>query len=65
MPQSAGKKRFHLKAPNLLVLIFLMILLASLLTYVVPAGQFDLDQSGSLITGTYHAVAQSPVNPDR
>ena len=63
MPQSAGKKRFHLKAPNLLVLIFLMILLASLLTYVVPAGQFDLDESGSLITGTYHAVAQSPVNP--
>lgn len=55
----------QIKAPNLLVLIFLLILLASLLTYLIPAGQFDSDTNNAIITGTYHSVTQTPVSPWR
>ncbi len=58
--KSAKKKR---SVPHILVIIAIIILLACLLTYVAPAGVFDLDENGNAIRGTYHLVERSTVNP--
>ena len=55
------KKKFQL--PNVMVMMLGMMLFACLLTYIVPAGNFDLTESGDIIAGTYHSVEQTPVNP--
>lgn len=52
-----------LKPLNLLVLIFLLIMAASVCTYLVPAGKFGLDSNGSIVAGTYSRVSATPVSP--
>lgn len=57
--------RFHL--PHPLVLLTGCVLLAALLSYVLPAGEFDRHKDEAtgrnvVIAGTYHKVAASPVN---
>lgn len=48
---------------NMLVFILGILICASLLTYIIPAGQFDVNpETKALIPGTYHAVEQTPVN---
>lgn len=48
---------------NMLVLILGILVLASILTYVVPAGQFKLNPATkAVVPGTYHLVKQTPVN---
>lgn len=48
---------------NMLVFILGILVCASLLTYIIPAGQFDVNpETKALIPGTYHAVEQTPVN---
>jgi len=50
------KSRF----PDSLVLIFAMIILAQLLSYVLPAGEFDREER-RVVPGTYHAVEAAPL----
>ncbi len=59
------KKKKKFEAPNLLVLIVSLIIFASLLTYIIPAGEYDLNEAGSVIAGTFHFTEKSPVNPIR
>ncbi len=54
------KKKF--KAPHLFTLIMCLLVFASILTYIIPAGQFDLDEKGRVIAGTFHWVEKTPVN---
>lgn len=59
------KKKWYLRIPNTYVILFIMILFATLLTWIVPAGEFDRVESGGRMlikNGTYHAVDSSPVN---
>ena len=46
--------------PDALVLIFGLILLAQLATYVLPAGEFDRE-SGQVVRDSYHAVEAEPL----
>ena len=60
-----GRPRFRF--PHPMVLLFGVILLAALMSYLVPAGQFDrqVDEATGrtvVVAGTYHEVEQSPVN---
>ena len=56
------KKKKGIKI-NILIFILGILLLVSLLTYIVPAGQFDTDpETKTLIPGTYHRIDQTPVN---
>ncbi|PTE41993.1 YfcC family protein [Staphylococcus equorum] len=55
------KRKFQL--PHVLLMMLIMMMFACLLTYVIPAGQFDTSKDGSMIQGTYHAISQNPVNP--
>lgn len=48
---------------NMLVFILGILICAGLLTYIIPAGQFDVDpETKTLIPGSYHRVDQTPVN---
>ena len=52
------------RAPDALLIIAAVLLLAVGLTWVVPAGSFDRQQVGSrtvVVPGTYHAVDATPV----
>ncbi|RVU54028.1 putative basic amino acid antiporter YfcC [Anaerosphaera multitolerans] len=59
------KKKF--KAPDALVLIFSLLIICSILTYVVPAGEYDryVDETTGIEMvdpESYHNVEQSPVS---
>jgi uncharacterized ion transporter superfamily protein YfcC len=63
----AERKKSHraFRMPNSYVVIFCMILICAVLTWIVPAGQYDtvLDRAGRslIVDGSYHRVAASPV----
>lgn len=49
--------KFGLKSFLTVVGILLAVVIAvGILTYVIPAGQFDLDENGKIILGSYHTV---------
>ena len=62
-----AKKKSKLKMPHLLFLMLGLILLMSLLTYIVPAGQFATDpETGAILSDQFHLLGyQTPVNPWR
>ncbi len=52
--------------PDALVLIFAMIVAAQLLSYVLPAGEFDrisVDGRQQVVAGTYHEVEAAALHP--
>ena len=58
--QTPAKKRFQ--APHLFTIIMSLIVFASILTFIVPSGAFDLDENGRVIAGTFHWVENTHVN---
>ncbi|MCE2542716.1 MAG: YfcC family protein [Acidobacteria bacterium] len=50
------------RMPDSLVLLLLLIVLAQLATYVLPAGEFERD-GRQVVRGTYHAVEADPLPP--
>lgn len=60
---SLAKKKHAI--PHVYIILLIIILLATVLTYIVPAGQFDretVDNVKMVIPGTYHRIDQTPVN---
>ncbi len=55
-----GKSRFAL--PSAYTILFILIVLVALLTWIIPAGVYDSNADGEPIPGTYHTV---PANPQR
>ena len=56
------KKPF--KMPHLLWIMVGMVLVCSLLTYIIPAGQFATDANGAVLGNQFNYLeAQTPVNP--
>lgn len=57
-------KRWYERIPNPFVLLFLIIIAVGLMTYIIPAGEFERADVGGrmgVVAGTYHSVEQSPV----
>ncbi|HEX5902946.1 MAG TPA: YfcC family protein [Actinomycetota bacterium] len=54
------KKRFTL--PSAYTILFILIVLAAIATWVVPAGTYDLNDAGEPIPGTYHEVESKPAD---
>jgi uncharacterized ion transporter superfamily protein YfcC len=52
------KRRFTL--PSAYTILFALIVLAAIATWVIPAGVYDLNSFGEPVPGTYHAVASHP-----
>lgn len=67
---STGKtleKKKKLSLPHIYVLLFAIIVVCTILTWVLPAGEFDRvvnEANRSVaVAGTFHTVEQSPVGP--
>lgn len=58
------KRGFHL--PHVFTLLLLIITVCTVLTYIIPAGQYDtyIDDNGRelLVNGSYHRIEQTPVS---
>ena len=60
-----GSKRSFFKMPHTYAIIMAILIISVILTYTLPAGQFDREkQDGQtvVIDGTYRAVESAPVN---
>jgi uncharacterized ion transporter superfamily protein YfcC len=53
-----GKSRFTL--PSAYTILFALIVLTAIATWIIPAGQYDLDTEGSPTPGTYHEIDAHP-----
>ncbi|WP_414052417.1 YfcC family protein [Macrococcus animalis] len=55
-----------MKMPHTYFLLLLIVCFAAVMTYLIPAGEFDrkvVDKQNIVINGSYHEVKQSPVQP--
>jgi uncharacterized ion transporter superfamily protein YfcC len=52
------KRRFTL--PSAYTILFALIVLMAIATWIIPAGTYDLNKEGSPIPGTYHEVKSHP-----
>ena len=57
-PAEPRKSRFTL--PSAYTILFALIVLMAIATWIIPAGQYALDADGSPIPGTYEEVESSP-----
>ena len=66
-PKIGEKKKFNV--PHVFIILFAIIVLCTILTWIVPAGAFDYvenDQGRSVaVAGTWHEVDPTPVGPLR
>jgi uncharacterized ion transporter superfamily protein YfcC len=56
--EAQAKKRFTF--PTAFTILFLLLIVIALATWIVPAGSYDYDADGAPIPGTYHPVEQNP-----
>lgn len=64
MAKEVSKKKWWERIPHTYVILFLMIVLAAVLTWILPAGQFDREvveglSQPAVVPGSYHTVAQN------
>src|SRR4029450_676474 len=52
------KRRFTL--PSAYTILFALIVIMAIATWIIPAGTYDLDKDGSPVPGTYHEVESNP-----
>ncbi|MCK3921831.1 YfcC family protein [Streptococcus suis] len=52
------KKGF--KLPSSYTILMLIIAFMAVMTWIIPAGQYQVDEAGRLVAGTYEKVAQNP-----
>src|SRR5262245_23623799 len=55
-----GEKKRGFSLPSAYTILFILIVIVAILTWIIPAGVYDRKEDGSPIPGTYHAVAQNP-----
>lgn len=61
MNSKAKKQRRHINMPGTYVILTALIIIACVLTYIIPAGTYDFAEDGrTVIPGTYHQVEQNP-----
>jgi len=58
--ESAGPTGRGLRLPSAYTILFLLIVVVAFLTWIIPAGQYDLNADGAPIPGTYHSVEANP-----
>ena len=46
--------------PTAYTILFLLLIVMAVLTWIIPAGQYQLNADGAPIPGTYHTVPQNP-----
>jgi len=56
------EERRGFRLPSAYTILFALIVLMAIATWLVPAGTYDLDKEGSPIPGTYHSVKSHPAH---
>ncbi|MCQ9209543.1 YfcC family protein [Granulicatella seriolae] len=56
----AEKVKKQFKMPSSFTVLFIIIALMALLTWFIPAGQYETNEAGNLIAGTYSQVDPNP-----
>jgi uncharacterized ion transporter superfamily protein YfcC len=59
-PEPEKKSRFTL--PSAYTILFALIVLAAIATWIIPAGIYNLNAAGEPVPGTYHEVASHPAH---
>jgi uncharacterized ion transporter superfamily protein YfcC len=57
-PPVGHRRRFRL--PSAYTILFALIVLMAIATWLIPAGAYQLDKEGSPVPGTYHRVDSNP-----
>jgi uncharacterized ion transporter superfamily protein YfcC len=57
-PESEEKKG-GFSFPSAYTILFLLIVVFTILTWIIPAGKYNVDPAGNLIPGTYHTVPRN------
>jgi uncharacterized ion transporter superfamily protein YfcC len=60
LPPAATEKKRRFTLPSAYTILFALIVLAALATWIIPAGIYELNKNGEPIPGTYHEVAGHP-----
>src|SRR5699024_5557668 len=62
--QGAKKKKFQF--PHVFVILFSLIVIMAILTYIIPAGEYDRQMTDDgrevVVDGTYHLVESNPTD---
>ena len=48
------------KIPHTFTIVFFIVVACAILTWVVPGGEFQRDEAGNVVEGTYHQVESQP-----
>lgn len=54
------KEKKGFKLPSSYTILMLIIAFMAVMTWIIPAGQYQVDEAGHLVAGTYEKVAQNP-----
>ncbi|NCF66805.1 MAG: YfcC family protein [Chloroflexi bacterium] len=57
---SAEEKKGGFKFPTAYTVLFLLLILVVIATWIIPAGQYETNEDGEPIPGSYHQVEQNP-----
>ena len=58
MAKEKTKKKFTF--PSAFTILFLLLVVIALATWIIPAGSYDYDEEGAPLPGTYHTVESNP-----
>jgi uncharacterized ion transporter superfamily protein YfcC len=61
-PDPEPKKKGRFSLPSAYTILFALIVLAAIATWVIPAGVYNLGATGEPVPGTYHEVASHPAH---
>lgn len=56
---SKSKKKHKFKMPSAFTILFLIIIIMAVLSWIIPAGAYQT-KGGNIVAGSYHRVAQHP-----
>jgi uncharacterized ion transporter superfamily protein YfcC len=56
--KKSTKRKFTF--PTAFTILFILLILIAIATWIIPAGAYDVDEAGSPIPGTYHSVPSNP-----
>jgi uncharacterized ion transporter superfamily protein YfcC len=60
LPETGQEKKSRFTLPSAYTILFALIVLAAIATWIIPAGTYDLNKKGEPLPGTYHEVESNP-----
>lgn len=56
--EKTKKKKFRI--PSAFSILFILIIIVAIVTWLIPAGKYDVNESGQYIAGTYQVIESNP-----